>query len=137
MLNGLLQKKTGHPLLRRSNLLWPSPLEFQAILWLYPSGIPNFYRFSIITPMEFRLFLTDFCLPLRNSKAFLTLPLWNGNGPPQQGVHGFFLEKPNIHRLSLSTICFSVSIYAIFQIDLFKCSIILTSYNCYSLHIIV
>ena len=44
--------------------------------------------------MEFRLFLKDFCLPLRNSTAFQTLPPWNGNGPPQQGVHGFFLEKP-------------------------------------------
>ena len=37
-----------------------TPLEFQVILGSYTSGIPNLYRFSIITPMEFRLFLTGF-----------------------------------------------------------------------------
>ena len=48
-------EKTVYPLLRRSYLLWPTPLEFKTILGSYPSG-----------PLEFRIF-TDF-------KSF---PPWN------------------------------------------------------------
>ena len=39
-----------------------TPLEFQAFLGSISSGTPNFYKFSNITPMEFRLFLNDFCI---------------------------------------------------------------------------
>ena len=70
VLMGLSREKSVHPLLRRSNLLWLTPWNSR----LLPSGIPNFYKFLIITPMEFRLFLTDFCIPLWNSIAFQTLP---------------------------------------------------------------
>ena len=62
---------------------------------IYPLGIPNIYRFSIITPMEFCLFLKDFC-PYGIPPLFKLYPLGMEMDHLNRGCI-FFLEKPILY----------------------------------------
>ena len=85
-------EKTVRSLMWKSNLLWPTPLKFKAILGSYPFGIPNFYRFSIINPIHgiWRIFVYPYGIRPHSKRG---VGPWNGKGPPQHGVHCIFLEK--------------------------------------------
>ena len=73
--------------------LWNS--HFFQVFSHFPYGIPPIFDAFLFAPMEFHCF----------SKPTPR----NGNGPPQQGVHGFFLEKPIVLKVALDDgNCFQV-----------------------------